>query len=321
MRMLLVLLALTMIAFGQTFRYDWPDLAKVRNPILINLLIHVEEGRNVSPERYKEVAGGLRALGKTFQKYDARVNLDLEPGFLRMGVESKDRLMRELETDAKFSIGAFSHGAPARETLDLVRASGVTPVYLFGNWSRNNKDWVGDAVANSIDTMVGFFAIQSPDVTPGSKWDHEQLPWSRADRLNPWRVSSVDSFLKHDPLGKIIYIPGDSIDELEKLYERHLTGLPNRPLDRITPAPALNARDFEIASDYLRRQLVFASTDKINTWYIAVNSKKVRDFAAVAHLFDQWLADVQREFIKPGIARWANAREVRDAYLAWERKR
>lgn len=318
---ILVVLLGARILFAQPLpKPDWPDLAKANNPIRISLMVHVEEGKAVRPERYRQIAGGLRALARTFEKHAARINLDVEPGFVRASLESGDGLLAELEQKYRVAIGAFPHGAPARETLELIRQTKATPVYLFGNWGKTNTDWVGDAVANHIDVMLGFFSVLSPDVTPGSPFDHETLPFNRAERVHPWRLGSTSTFLHHDPAGKVIYIPGDSIDELEKLYERYLTGLWNRPLDRIAPPPSLDDRDFAIASDYLRRHLAFADPAKLNTWYIAVNSKKVRDLAAPAPLFDRWLDDVDREFVKPGIARWANAAEVRQAYLAWEKR-
>ena len=52
--------------------------------------------------------------------------------------------MAELERDHKVAIGAFPHGAPSRDTLELIRKSGARPVYLFGHWGRGNPDWVGD---------------------------------------------------------------------------------------------------------------------------------------------------------------------------------
>ena len=289
------------------------------NPMLISLVVHVEEGKLVGPERYRQVAAGLRSLGKVFRKHDARINLDVEPGFVTAALEAGDTLLPELERDCKFAIGGFPHGALSRETLDLIRKSGATPVFLFGQWGRTNKDWVGDAVRNGIDVMLCFFSILAPEVTAGSPFDHETIPWNRAERVHPWRVGSTATFLRHDPAGKVIYIPGDSIDELEKLHERYLTGLWNRPLDRIQPPLALDERDFAVASDYLRRQLKFADPDRINTWYIAVNSRKVRDFAANTGLFERWLADVDKEFVRTGLARWANAAEVRQAYLEWEK--
>jgi hypothetical protein len=296
-----------------------PPRPQPKNPLLISLVVHVEEGKQVSAERYRQLAAGLRALAGVFRKYDARINLDVEPGFVTAGLQAGDGLLAELERDYKFAIGAFPHGMPSKETLELIRRSGAKPVYLFGHWGRENKDWVADAVDNGIDVMLCFFSILSPDVTPGSIFDHETIPWNRADRVHPWRIGSTGTFLKHDPAGKVIYIPGDSIDELEKLEERRVTGLWNRPLDRIQPPPSLDERDFAVASDYLRRQLVFADPARINTWYIAVNSKKVRDLAANAGLFGRWLESVDREFVRGGRARWASAAEVRQAYLDWEK--
>ena len=70
----------------------------------------------------------------------------------------------------------------------------------------------------------------------------------------------------------------------------------------------------------LRRQLAFADPNRVNTWYIAVNSKKVRNFTASAPLFKRWLESVEREFVARGVARWANASEVKAAFLEWERR-
>ncbi len=298
-----------------------PDLAAAGNPMLISLMVHVEEGRKVSPDRYSRVAAGLRALGRTFRRFNARVNVDIEAAFLRAMFEAGDSsLLVELERDYHFAIGGFPHGRASRETVELIRKSGATPVYIFGNWGRNNTDWIRDAVENDIHVMLGFFSILLPEVQGGTVFDHETIPWNRADRVHPWRVASTETFLDHNPAGEVIYIPGDSIDELEKLHERYLTGLWNRLLDRISPKPSLDEKDFAVASDYLRRQLAFADPERLNTWYIAVNSKKVRDFAASAPLFAQWLSRVDSEFVKPGAARWANAREVADAYRRWEKQ-
>ena len=299
---------------------SWPDLAKAHNPMLISLMVHVEEGKTLSQERYRQVAAGLRSLAQTFHKHNARINLDVEPGFIKAMFEADDPLLKELEQRYQVAIGGFPHGAPSRETIELVRKSGAKPVYIFGNWGRTNKDWVGDAIGNGIDVMLGFFAVLAPEVPSRSVFDHETIPWNRAERVHPWRVATTENCLRHDPAGKVIYIPGDSIDELEKLYDRYLTGLWNRPLDHIYPKPTLDEKDFAVASEYLRRQLHFADPARINTWYIAVNSKKVRDFTAAAPLFDQWLASVDQEFVRPGLALWANAGEVRRKYLEWEKR-
>ena len=295
-------------------------LAPAPNPMLISLVIHVEEGKKVSAERYREVATGLRSLGEVFSRHNARINLDVEPGFVTAMFDAGDNLLAELEKKHRFAIGAFPHGMRSAETAQLIRKSGATPVFVFGNWGRENKDWVRDAIENKIDVMLCFFSILMPEVTPGSPFDHETVPWNRADRVHPWRVASTERFLQHDPAGEVIYIPGDSIDELEKLHERYLTGVWNRPLDKIQPTPRLDERDFEVASDYLRRQLTFADPARINTWYIAVNSKKVRNFTASAPMFERWLESVEREFVERGVARWANAAEVRAVYLEWERR-
>ena len=167
--------------------------------MLISLVVHVEEGKLAGPERYRQVAAGLRSLGKVFRKHDARINLDVEPGFVTAALEAGDTLLPELG--------------------------------------------VGDAVQNGIDVMLCFFSILAPEVTAGSPFDHETIPWNRAERMHPWRVGSTSTSPRHDPAGKVIYIPGDSIDQLEKLHERYLTGWWNRSLDRIQPPPALDERD------------------------------------------------------------------------------
>lgn len=306
------------IRFIEEMVFDAP--AAPVNPMLISLVIHVEEGSQVSAGRYRQVAGGLRALCRVFSRHNARINLDVEPGFVTAIEQARDSLLTELE-QCNFAIGGFPHGALSRDTLNAIRASGATPVYLFGHWGRGNSNWVEDAIANGIDVTLGFFSILMPDVTPGSVFDHETVPYNRADRVHPWRIASTAAFLKHDPAGKLIYIPGDSIDELEKLHERQMTGLWNRPLDRIDPPPSLDDRDFQVATEYLRRQLAFAKSDRVNTWYIAVNSKKVRDFAAATPMFERWLAAIDHDFVRTGAIRWANAREVRLAYLDWEKRR
>jgi len=96
-------------------------------------------------------------------------------------------------------------------------------------WGCANKDWVKDALDSGVDVMRCFFSILMPEVAPGSVFDHERIPWNRAERVHPWRVGSVERFLEHGPAGRLIYLPGDPIDELEDLSERHRTALWNRP--------------------------------------------------------------------------------------------
>jgi len=188
--------------------------------------------------------------------------------------------------------------AVMREEIDWIRAAG----------GRDIRYWSG---GNLYPHILEAAAGVGLEVMSDYKNPKTQKSDPRLLAVNPWRpaggptADNLDDFVRHDPSGKIIYLP-DGVFAGDDFRERKAEG---------------EAAYFAYMTDGLDRSLRAARRDRVNVFHLTVHPGEFRGanrqepFAVV----DRWLSEVVDPLVRDGRVRWATFSEMADAFRAWER--
>jgi len=306
-------------------------------PLYVTFIFHIETGQNpLDEQQFRAAAADLRGMAEVFKKHGGTLATHSDEVFALACAKYSDNVLLEIQDKYRFPVGSYPHGRPSAATKAAVDALGIKNEHVFGNWGKRfNRNWVADAIANGFKYTCAAQAMILPEVEIETSWDHETVPWSRADRIHPWRIKSTEEFQVHDPNSSLVYIPGES-EGIQGVYERDLTGNLVRPRtkrggpparSRIPGGPAgtrggsgFDSRDIDVALEMMRKALVFAEKDKVNTWYLVTNITGRDRLDRDAGLFANWIDRINEDFVKRGLVEWKTTDEMYKAYVEWEKR-
>jgi hypothetical protein len=299
-------------------------------PLYVTFIFHIETGQNSLDERqFRVAAADLRSMAEVFKKHGGTLATHADLPFALACAKYGDNVLREIQDKYRFPVGSYPHGRPSAPTKAAVDALGVKNEHVFGNWGKRfNRDWVADAIANGFKYTCAAQAMVLPEVEIETSWDHETVPWSRVDRIHPWRIKSTEEFQVHGPNSSLVYIPGES-EGIQGVYERDLTGNLVRPRtkrggpparSRIPGGSGFDSRDIDVAIEMMQKALVFAEKDKVNTWYLVTNITGRDRLDQHAGLFADWIDRINTGFVKRGLVEWKTTDEMYNAYVEWGKR-
>lgn len=286
---------------------------------------------------FNKHAEQLRSLARLFENHGAKMTIESAWQFAYANIVWNDNVLRELRNRGHgiglhadrgldvqtHSAGVDYEGFVTQLKSDKEYVENVVGPIVHVSGTGTPLDWVRASVEAGFKAANGattYYLLSIPEANRPVGWPdariwrefHETVPFDVAHRVHPWRTSSGENWLTHDPNGKLVYIPGESGMALEDAAEGYLYG-PD------SGTKVLTLEDIDTAMKAIDNALVYATPDKINVWYIGLTAK-LGDFEShpeYRHLLDNWLARIDA-YVAAGKVQWKTVPEMYDAYIQWE---
>jgi hypothetical protein len=269
---------------------------------------------------FRRHVADLQALAAIAEKHGGRMTVQVQTPFTSVCVKTGERILAEFERrgheialhfheDAHLgrnggSLLVETWTAVMKEEIELIKKAGATRVRY---WSGGNlyPDVLKAAAAVGLDVMSDH---KNPRV---------QRTFPELLAINPWRpaggptAEDIAAFAKHDPSGKIVYLP-DGIftrTDFNSMRRSEFAGS--------------EAKYFDFLADSLRASLKAARADRVNVFHITVHAGEFRggpDAEKPFGVIDRWLTDAVAPLVKAGSVKWATFSEMADAFRVWEKK-
>lgn len=252
------------------------------------------------------------------EKHGGRLTVQAQSPFTQAAVEAHDPLLADLEARGH-EIGLHFHedahlgrnpeGLPV-ETWCAVMKEEIGYIHQAGVVN-HTRYWSG---GNLYPGVLDAASCAGLDVNSDWKNPKTQQTDELLIGINPWRPAAgprennVTGFARHDPQGKVIFLP-------EGLYDR--TDFASM---RRSETSGGDQAYFDFLKESLERSLKAAQPDRINVFHFTVHPGEFRgDPKAPFAVIDRFLTDVVDPLVATGKVRWATFSQMADAFAEWER--
>ncbi len=261
----------------------------------------------------------LRLLVALVEKHGGKLTVQAQTPFTRVAAESGVTLFADLEKRGH-EVALHFH-----EDAHLGRGCDALPVEKWAAVMKEEVDWLKKAGATRVRYWSGgnlysgvleAAARAGLDVMSDHKNPRQQKTDEKLLAVVPWRPSGgprendVTAFAKHDPAGKIVYLPDGIFGRVDFNSMRRAMG------------PGGDYAYFDSLTDGLERSLRAARKDRVNVFHITVHAGEFRGgpFGQPFAVIDRWLTEIVDPLVKAGKIRWATFSEMADAYRKWEKE-
>jgi hypothetical protein len=258
----------------------------------------------------------IMIIASIAEKYRAKLTVQGQTPFTRVTSELGVTVLADLEAHGH-EIGLHFHedahlgenpealsvetwAEAMSEEVASLKAAGATSV----------RYWSG---GNLYSGLLEAAALAGLDVMSDWKNPHSQRTHRLVLGVNPWRPSGgpsendLTAFAKHDPDGKIVYLPDGYYDPAGFAAKR-----------RIIQTGGDQAY-FDFLARSLQRSLEVSDPDRVNVFHITIHLGEFRgDPARPYAILDQFLAEVVSPLVASGRVRCATFSEMADSFIQWE---
>ncbi|MCX6908087.1 MAG: hypothetical protein NTY01_08595 [Verrucomicrobia bacterium] len=328
--------AVVVAAIGPTSFAAEPDA-----PLLFCIGVHVEpmgatpsalvgDGARRLPPRpgpdynrepfFRRHVADLQALAAIAEKHGGKMTVQAQTPFTSMSVKTGERILAGFEKRGH-EIALHFH-----EDTHLGRNGGSLPAGTWTAVMKEEIEWIKKAGATRVRYWSGgnlYLKVLNAaagaglDVMSDHKNPRVQRTFPELLSIHPWRpaggptADDIAAFAKHDPTGKIIYLPDGIFTRTDFNSMRR------------TEFAGSDAKYFDFLADSLRASLKAARADRVNVFHITVHAGEFRggpDAEKPFGVIDRWLTDAVDPLVKAGKVKWATFSEMADAFCAWENK-
>lgn len=280
---------------------------------------------NLPPQNYeipflfRRHVQDLCLLAEITERHGGKLTVQAQTPFTQVAAESGEKVLAELQSrgheialhfheDAHLgphggSLPAETWAAVMREEIDWLKKAGAKEVHY---WSGGNLyPGLLDAAAQA------GLQVMSDHKNPRRQATEEVLL-----TVHPWRPAGgpkendVADFARHDPAGKIVYLPDGLFSRADFAGMRRSENLGG------------DAGYFDFLTESLELSLRAARSDRVNVFHITVHPGEFRggrDAKRPFAVIDAWLGRVVEPLAKAGKLRWATFSEMADAFRGWEK--
>ncbi len=262
----------------------------------------------LEPDFLRIHVDSIRRLDATIRRSGGVMTVQAQSPFTRLCAEQGNPILADLRSAGHEIALHFHEQAHLGPACDRLPASVWTAVMKEEiEWIRKAcptaevRYWSG---GNNYPRVLEAAAGAGLDVMSDHKNPHIQQTFPELLAIHPWRPaggpteSAIDAFARHDPRGRIVYLP-DGLFGDGDFRARKQEG----------DIPYLNA-----ITDGLVMSLKAARKDRVNVFHMTLHPGELRDSD-----FAPWVEKVIAPLVKAGKLKWATFTQMADAYRAWEK--
>lgn len=268
------------------------------------------------PVIFNRHVNDIGQLAEIMASHHGRLTVQAQTAFTRVCVERKAAILADL-LKAGNEIALHLH-----EDAHLGRRCNDLEPAIWTAVMKEEMDWIQRACpgarirywsgGNNYPQLLTAAADAGLEVMSDHKNPKRQQTFAELLAINPWRPAggptedSVATFARHDPQGKIIYLP-DGIFPSADFRERKQQG---------------DGAYFDTMTAGLELSLKAARADRVNVFHLTVHPGEFRGTpdSRPFDILDRWLTQVVDPLVKARKVRWATFSEMGDAFKAWEQK-
>ena len=293
--------------------------------LFVGIGIHIEPFSGERPGRgdynnqafFDRHVQDIRNLARIVERYGGKLTVQAQTPFTLTAIRSGETLFTDLEASGheiglhfheEAHLGANPEAQPVQtwaaaisQEVSYLKQAGATEVHY----------WSG---GNLYPGILDAAAIADLDVMSDWKNPHSQQTNELVVGVGPWRPSggpseqSLVTFAKHDPQGKIIYLPDGYYDPVGFAAKRQMI------------QKGGDQAYFDYLEESLKRSLEAAQPDRVNVFHITIHPGEFGGSAAKPYaVVERFLVGVVDPLVKAGRIRWAIFSEMADAFAKWER--
>lgn len=266
-----------------------------------------------NPQFFKRHVEDIKTIAAIIERHGGRMTVQTQSPFTTMAIKLNDPILADLEArgheialhfheDAHLgrnsnTLSADTWCAVMKEEIALIHQAGAKKPIRY--WSGGNlyPNLLQAASCAGLDVNSDWKNPQTQSTAPALIGIH---PWRPAGGSNG---SDVSQFAKHDPNGKIIFLP-------EGLYTRNDFASMRR-----ANGTGGDEAYFEFLKQSLLQSLAAAAPNKTNVFHFTIHSGEFRgDPKNPFGVIDKFLSEVVDPLVKQGKVKWATFSEMADAY-------
>ena len=258
----------------------------------------------------------LRTIAGIVEQHGGKLTVQTQTPFTQVAIQSGETILSDFEErgheialhfheDAH--LGKNSENLPAStwtavmaEEISFIKRAGATEV----------RYWSG---GNLYPHLLEAASQAGLEVMSDWKNPKTQTTDKNLIGINPWRPAAspngadVTGFARHDPDGKIIFLPeGDySRNDFASMRRAKSTGG--------------DEGYFEFLKASLYSSLEAAQPGKVNVFHFTIHPGEFRGSSSQPYaVLDKFLAEVVDPLVRNGSVKWATFSQMADAYESWE---
>lgn len=266
-----------------------------------------------NPQFFKRHVQDIQTIATIVEKHGGRMTIQTQSPFTTQAYKSNDSILADLEArgheialhfheDAHLgkngnALSAETWCAVMKEEIALIHQAGSKEPIRF--WSGGNlyPNLLQAAACAGLDVNSDWKNPQTQTTDPALMGIH---PWRPAGGSNG---SDVSAFVKHDPNGKIIYLPDGRFPrtDFNSMRRSETTGG--------------DEAYFEFLKQSLLNSLAAAEPNQANVFHITIHSGEFRgDPKNPFGVIDKFLTEAVDPLVQQGKVKWATFSEMADAY-------
>lgn len=255
----------------------------------------------------------IKTLASIVEKHGGRMTIQAQSPFTTAAIQNKNPILAELEARGH-EIGLHFHEdahlgqnserlstdvwcAVMKEEICYIKQAGVKGNIRY--WSGGNlyAHLLDAAACAGLEVNSDWKNPQTQTTDPALIGIH---PWRPAGGVNG---ADVSQFAKHDPNGKIIFLP-------EGLYARNDFASMRR-----SQTAGGDEAYFEFLKENFLASLAVAEANKVNVFHFTVHPSEFKgDPKNPFAVIDKFLTEIVDPQVKAGKVKWATFGEMADAY-------
>lgn len=262
-------------------------------------------------EYFRRHVEEIRKMAQIVQKHGGKMTVQAQTAFTRVCYEKNEKILEELKFKGHEIAIHFHEDAHLGKNCNELEP---------GLWTAVMKEeigWLKKAGAGQVNYWSGgnIYPHILEAASNAGLWvmsDYKNPRKQETDEsllsIHPWRPAgepnegNVSEFSRHDPAGKIIYLP-DGIFKSADFKERKAGG---------------TAAFLDYLTDGLERSLRAAKKERVNVFHITLHPGELKGPKG-NDILDTWLTQVIDPLVKQGKLKWATFSEMADKYVSWEK--
>ncbi len=269
-----------------------------------------------NPQLFQRHVQYLRTIAGVVEQHGGKLTIQTQTPFTQVAIQSGKTILSDFEKrgheialhfheDAHLGknsekLPASTWAAVMAEEISLIKQAGATKV----------RYWSG---GNLYPHLLEAASQAGLEVMSDWKNPKTQTTDKRLIGINPWRPAAspngadVTGFARHDPNGKIIFLPEGNYNHNDFASMRR------------AKSTGGDEGYFEFLKASLYSSIESAQPGKVNVFHFTIHPGEFRGSSSQPYaVLNKFLAEVVDPLVQNGSVKWATFSQMADAYESWE---